>query len=73
MSIHSLKEPVGHESVDGSKADVREPKQHKRLFGAIDQLGVIIEVFQLREKLVFDKTDMQMLFKVGYFISTCFI
>uniref|UniRef100_A0A914QNF1 Guanylate cyclase n=1 Tax=Panagrolaimus davidi TaxID=227884 RepID=A0A914QNF1_9BILA len=63
ISIHSLKEnPIPQ--INGSKLDINEVKHQKRLFGAVDQLEVVIEVFQLREKLVFDKTDMQMLFKI---------
>uniref|UniRef100_A0A914Y841 Guanylate cyclase n=1 Tax=Panagrolaimus superbus TaxID=310955 RepID=A0A914Y841_9BILA len=63
ISIHSLKENPAPQT-NGSKLDINEVKHQKRLFGAVDQLEVVIEVFQLREKLVFDKTDMQMLFKI---------
>lgn len=57
MSIHSLQQHME------SKAAMRDLLRSRQL-ATIDQGFVIIEPYQLREKLVFDKRDMQILFQV---------
>lgn len=68
MSIHSLH---SHQETKANGPPVDEPTD-KLTFGrvrqvaTIEQAFVIIEPYKLKEKLIFDKNDMNWLFQVKY-------
>lgn len=70
MSIHSIQQQMtangGQPSVSGDLgiAAGGEPSFRVRQLATIEQGFVIIESFALKEKLTFDKRDMQLLFQV---------
>lgn len=56
MSIHSLQ---------GAESNKKSTQIHNaRMLGVIDQQTTIIDVYQLREKVLFDKNDMALLFTI---------
>uniref|UniRef100_A0A7E4VUI4 guanylate cyclase n=1 Tax=Panagrellus redivivus TaxID=6233 RepID=A0A7E4VUI4_PANRE len=70
-SVHSLQEgesggggkrgSISTPAIGSSKSDFRS-HYHQRLIAMVEQVNVYIEAYQLREKIVFDKRDHQLLF-----------
>lgn len=58
MSIHSLQQHME------SKAKLRDLLRYRQL-ATIEQGYVIVESFVLKERLVFDKADMLLLYQVN--------